>query len=126
MVSSLFNALPFQTTSATVIDRSTSTFTEFGEPTWTEGTEATTSGFFQIGGGRGINRADTEQESAGQILDYDAVFYMRPTSTLPSAENDIVVYRGVRYRVRNRNPINIDGDTIDHWEMFLSREEGIK
>jgi len=126
LVSSLFETLPFQTTSATVIDRSTSTFTEYGEPVWVEGTAATTSGFFQTGIARGVSRADPTQEEAGQLLDYDAALYLRPSSTIPSAENDIVVYRGTRYRVRNRNPVNIDGDTIDHWEIFLSREEGIK
>lgn len=89
-----------------------------------EGSSSTAVGFFQIGSGRGISRALTRQDGEGFKFEYDAMFYVRPASDPPLNEGDLFAYRGIRYRVRNRNPVYFDSSTIDHIEYFLEREEG--
>ena len=113
-------------TTATVIARTSSTFTAYGEPVWVEGSGATTTGFFQLGSSQGISRGGVVQQDPGQALGYDAMWYGRPASIQPAAENDILQLAGTRYRVQNINPVFVSGTTVDHYEIYLGREEGIK
>ena len=50
---SLFDRLPYMVTTASVIAVTNATFDSYANPIWTEGSESTTVGFFEIGGRRG-------------------------------------------------------------------------
>ena len=127
---SFFNNLPFQITVATFIDVSSSTYDAYGHRITntmlgTE-TEATTSGFFQLAVARGVSRGDLAQRDEGFLKEYDAMFYARPVSNQASGEDDIFLWDGTRYRIRNINKVYSFATAIDHYEYFLQREEGIK
>ena len=126
---SVFDSLPFSTTTATVISATASTYDDFADPVYTEATGTGTVGFFQIfssraGGGR--SGGNLSPIDAGFLKEYDAAWYSGPSYHQPSTEDYVLLHSGTRYRVRKINPVYYSGTAIDHYEYGLAREEATK
>ena len=120
---SVFDYLPYKITTATVIAVTVSTYDTYGNPIESYGSEATTAGFFQLGGAfRGVFRGGLSQSPDTQYEQYDAVWFGRPSSTQMS-EDDIFLLDSYRYRCKNVNKVLSLGTAIDHYEYLLNREE---